>query len=354
MDLSNIDLSKFDGLAFIWLDIETITGTGVYDTLSSPDTWFVHKNPDVCEDFICSDLKNKQIFLITSGSLGHKIIKSIHHLPQLHSVYIYCQDIARHTPLASEFKKIRSVCNKTQSLISQLAIDVAHICVNIGDQHSRLNKHKQALVWYERAFEKIKQHNGLTKNEFVNALKSKINISTLECQRFQQHRQQLGEGMNEVKYQHELLRQLLDVPTPLSSTEKDDKHIAATIKKIDEWERKNIQQIKTVAERVRQQLQKQINEINKVNKVKHDFRLINDELRQRQSEDDYVEADLQQWLERLQQLKHQLETTTISDTSQIDVQITDDIDWSSMVKLVESDVSKTWVRTREISMVESL
>ncbi|CAF1099504.1 unnamed protein product [Didymodactylos carnosus] len=175
--------------------------------------------------------------------------------------------------------------------------------------------------------------------------------------RFQQHRQQLGEGMNEVKYQHELLRQLLDVPTPLSSTEKDDKHIAATIKKIDEWERNNIQQVKTVAERVRQQLQKQINEINKVNKVKHDFRLITEELRQRQSEVNYVEADLQQWLERLQQLKHQLETTTISDTSQIDVQITDDIDWSSMVKLVESTEAKSMkvnfdlIKTREPKMV---
>ncbi|CAF4481858.1 unnamed protein product, partial [Didymodactylos carnosus] len=189
---------------------------------------------------------------------------------------------------------------------------------------------------------------------FSHVKSNNVVLAFILFKRFQQHRQQLREGMNEVKYQHELLQQLLDVPTPLSSTEKDDKHIAATIKKIDEWERKNIQQITTVAECVRQQLQKQINEINK---VKHDFRLITDQLRQRQLENDYVEADLQQWLERLQQLKHQLETTTVSDTSQIDVQITDDIDWSSMVKLVQSTEAKSMkvnfalIKIREPKMV---
>ncbi|CAF1217932.1 unnamed protein product, partial [Didymodactylos carnosus] len=346
----NINLSKFNGLAFIWLDTKAITDRAVFDTLSSPDKWFAHENSDECEHFIRS-LENKQIFLVTSGSLGLTTIRSIHDLPQLHSVYIYCQDKSRHSQWASKFDKIRLVDNTTQPLISQLAIDVAHICENIGDQHSRLNEHKQALVWYERALEKIKQHNGLTKDEFVNALQSKIDISTVACQRFQQRPQQLGKGMNEVKRQHELLQQLLDAPTPLSSTEKDEKHIAATIKKIDEWERKNIKQIRTAAERVRQQLQKQINEINK---VKDDFRLITDELRQKQSEDDYVEADLQQPLEKLQQLKHQLE---ISDTSQIDVQITDDIDWSSMVKLVKSTEAKSMkvnfdlIKTREPQIV---
>ncbi|CAF1094753.1 unnamed protein product [Didymodactylos carnosus] len=160
--------------------------------------------------------------------------------------------------------------------------------------------------------------------------------------------------MDQVVYQHDLLQQLLVVPTPVSSTENDDKHIAAIMKKIDEWELRNIQQITTVAGRIRQQLQKRINEINKVNKVKHHFSLITNELRQSRSEADYVEADLQRWLEKLQQLKHQLETTTISGTSQIDVQITDDIDWSSMVKLVESREAKpTEAKSTEATSIEA-
>ncbi|CAF1059598.1 unnamed protein product [Didymodactylos carnosus] len=206
--------------------------------------------------------------------------------------------------------------------------------------------------------------------KFPTLTKSSENIHCSKCEKgilicygcqtkfstkhFQEHRQQLGKEMDEVVYQHDLLQQVLVAPTPLSVTENDDKHIATIIKKIHEWERKNIQQITTVAERVRQQVQKRVNEINK---VKHDFRLITDELRQSRSEDDYVEADLQQWLEKLQQLKHHIDTTTIFEISQIDVQTNDDIDWSSMVKLVKSTKAKSTkvnfdlIKTTEPQMV---
>ncbi|CAF1232725.1 unnamed protein product [Didymodactylos carnosus] len=191
MDLPHIDLSKFDGIAFIWFDAEMTSGIEVYNTLSSPDEWVIYGRIDSCEESIRDRLKNKRIFLVTSGRLGNKIVGSIHDLPQLHLIYVFCQDIKRHSEWADTFTKIQLVCNNEKDLISNLAIDVAKMCVNIGDQHSKLNEHKNALVWYERGLEKMKQYDGptkneltkneLTKNEFVNSLRYKIDRSTAAC-----------------------------------------------------------------------------------------------------------------------------------------------------------------------------
>ncbi|CAF1529363.1 unnamed protein product [Didymodactylos carnosus] len=181
MDLPHIDLSKFDDVAFIWFDAEMTGDIEVYNTLSSPDKWFIYERIDSCEEFIRDHLKNKRIFLVTSGRLGRVIVPSIHDLPQLHLIYILCQNIEGHSKWTNMYHKIQLVCNNEKDLISDLAIDVAQMCVNIGDQHSGLNEHKHALVWYERGLEKMKQHDGPTKNEFVNLLRYKIDRSTAAC-----------------------------------------------------------------------------------------------------------------------------------------------------------------------------
>ncbi|CAF1319079.1 unnamed protein product [Rotaria magnacalcarata] len=76
-------------------------------------------NVDKCIEYIKS-VNDEKIFLITSGSLGEKMVPIIHDLAQLHSIFIYCQNTAHHKGWAKQWPKITGVHSATDSISKRL------------------------------------------------------------------------------------------------------------------------------------------------------------------------------------------------------------------------------------------
>ncbi|CAF1245736.1 unnamed protein product [Adineta ricciae] len=68
----------------------------------------IFQDKDKCIKFI-REIRDEKIFLIVSGSLGQQITSTIHELPQLHSIYIFCYQKSLHEQWAKKFHKIAGV-----------------------------------------------------------------------------------------------------------------------------------------------------------------------------------------------------------------------------------------------------
>ncbi|CAF3752481.1 unnamed protein product [Rotaria socialis] len=76
-------------------------------------------NVDECIEYIKS-VKDEKIFLITSGSLGEKMVPTIHDLAQLRSIFIYCKNTAHHKEWAQQWPKITGVHSAIDSISKHL------------------------------------------------------------------------------------------------------------------------------------------------------------------------------------------------------------------------------------------
>ncbi|CAF1490133.1 unnamed protein product, partial [Didymodactylos carnosus] len=145
---------------------------------------------------------------------------------------------------------------------------------------------------------------------------------------FQQHRQQLAQQLDKIVHQHNLLQELL-YPTSSSSMQENNIKQSDLLKIIEQWKYETIKRIEDAAELAQQQVTQLMNETT--DKVKKDFRLVANEITHSQSEDNYVEQDLDSWTEQLNKLKQQLLTTT--QTIELNIIPNNEIDWSSMIKI---------------------
>ena len=74
---------------------------------------------DQCLQFL-HEVKNEQVLIITSGSLGPKLSEKTHHLRQVVSIYIFCGNPDRHRSWTSEWSKIRGVYNRIKPICEAL------------------------------------------------------------------------------------------------------------------------------------------------------------------------------------------------------------------------------------------
>lgn len=65
-------------------------------------------NVNVCIDYL-KTVDEEKIFLITSGSLGQQIVPLIHALPQIDTIFIFCQNVDFHRLWAKDWSKIEGV-----------------------------------------------------------------------------------------------------------------------------------------------------------------------------------------------------------------------------------------------------
>ncbi|CAF0905755.1 unnamed protein product [Didymodactylos carnosus] len=113
---------------------------------------------------------------------------------------------------------------------------------------------------------------------------------------FNEHRQELSKELDNVVYEHDTLKQQLETTNQLSSH--------PLFKQIDQWQKDAIDKINTLAEHSRNAVEKVLND-NKVELINR-VQTITDELRKGRNDEDYVETDLEEWLEQLKQLQQQL------------------------------------------------
>ena len=74
---------------------------------------------DQCLQFL-HKVKNEQVLIITSGSLGPKLSEKTHHLRQVVAIYIFCGNPDRHRSWATKWSKIRGVYNRIKPICEAL------------------------------------------------------------------------------------------------------------------------------------------------------------------------------------------------------------------------------------------
>ncbi|UJR12093.1 hypothetical protein I4U23_016271 [Adineta vaga] len=85
---------------------------------------------DECRTFIQSS-KTEKVFLIACGYLGEIFIPTVHDIPQLEVIYIFCINQQKHTGWTKQYSKIRTVCATTNELLTALAKDVSMYAKNL-------------------------------------------------------------------------------------------------------------------------------------------------------------------------------------------------------------------------------
>jgi hypothetical protein len=155
-----IDLSTFKGLKFVTLDALQIETRDVYDKISGTFKWeMCESQEDRCIDFVTKDCQNRRVFLVSSGSLGEKIVKTIHDLPQVYAIYIYCANVKYHRGWSEKFPKVRSVCdNDDLYLLPQFAVDVAQTNVDWGNAFLQQGERGKASEKYQLAYDKLNNY----------------------------------------------------------------------------------------------------------------------------------------------------------------------------------------------------
>jgi hypothetical protein len=112
-----------------------------------------------------------------------------------------------------------------------------------------------------------------------------------------EHRQELGKQMDELILDHDRFRQNLIEQTT-------SPQLQPMMKQIDQWEEESIDKIHRIANDVRKQLQNKLNEHTA--KLTEKLTNIADELRTASEDDDFLETDLKQWMEKLNRLRKDL------------------------------------------------
>ncbi|CAF1503502.1 unnamed protein product, partial [Adineta steineri] len=83
-------------------------------------------NSEQCIEFI-NTVNDNKICIIVSGSLGQHIVPSVHNMPQVDTIFIFCDNKKLHEQWAKEWFKIRGVFTNITSICDALK-QTAHQC----------------------------------------------------------------------------------------------------------------------------------------------------------------------------------------------------------------------------------
>jgi hypothetical protein len=84
---------------------------------------------DECHNYLRT-MEKTRAFVISSGSLGRDIVPKIHGLTQVDAIYIFCDDISRHTVWTREWVKIKGVHTILRPIREAIEASVKHINYN--------------------------------------------------------------------------------------------------------------------------------------------------------------------------------------------------------------------------------
>ncbi|CAF2783696.1 unnamed protein product [Rotaria sp. Silwood2] len=75
-----------------------------------------------CADFL-TKIEKEKIFIIVSGSLGQSAVPDIHDMPQVDSIYVFCEDRSKHSQWAENWTKVKGVFTEIDSIYDVLKRD---------------------------------------------------------------------------------------------------------------------------------------------------------------------------------------------------------------------------------------
>lgn len=112
-----------------------------------------------------------------------------------------------------------------------------------------------------------------------------------------EHRQELSKQLETIILEHDQLKQNLT-----EYTQKSNRH--PLMKEIDQWETESIAKIRKAANEARKQLSNIAG--NNTTEIANDLKQLTTELSAARTEDNFIEIDLKEWMEKLQQYTREL------------------------------------------------
>ena len=86
-------------------------------TVINPTT--VLKDLDACVELLC-DVQFTRVFVITSGSMGYKLIPRTHPMQHIDSIYVFCGNSDRHKQWTKEWPKVKGVHTQIEPICDAL------------------------------------------------------------------------------------------------------------------------------------------------------------------------------------------------------------------------------------------
>lgn len=178
----------------VWLDTEINTQTSYYTTtllrhiINNVNTF---TDLDECIEYINS-IKDEQVFLIVSGEISQRATPNIHDIPQINSIYIFCENKFEHESWIHKWSKIKGafnefslLCEAVKQAIQEYDRNTSPISfIQVDDEIKELNLDKidQSFVYTQILKEIIstidckKQDN----KEFINYYRKQTNGNSTE------------------------------------------------------------------------------------------------------------------------------------------------------------------------------
>jgi hypothetical protein len=139
---------------------------------------------------------------------------------------------------------------------------------------------------------------------------------------FNEHRQELATGMDNLGQEHDLLQRDL--------IQDNDAHDLLSY--VNDWEQKSIKKIEEAAELARIDVRKYL-DYNK-HQLQTSLDQVTDELKLGRQSDDYTEIDLKKWMGKVKEIQEMLEKPST-------IRIVDDDDTQSIIHLIRVQQSET-------------
>jgi hypothetical protein len=116
----------------------------------------IFTQPNDCIQFL-KNIDKEKAFVIVSGSLGQHLVPSIHSMPQLDAIYIFCANKVRHEQWTNEWTKIKGVHTKVKPICEALemaakqcnqdSVAVSFVTVSEGSSNQDLDQLEPSFMY---------------------------------------------------------------------------------------------------------------------------------------------------------------------------------------------------------------
>lgn len=120
--------------SFAWLDsnnieYRTFTESFSHDLGIPNRSWSYYDKKESFLQVLKALKPPHKLILISSGTLAKEIIDDVHHLEQLYSIYVFCQNIPTYSSLMEKYSKVISVQSDRELLHQKLRADLSTVQV---------------------------------------------------------------------------------------------------------------------------------------------------------------------------------------------------------------------------------
>jgi hypothetical protein len=123
----DIDVEHLETFTLVWLDRyidEDENNQELKRRLREHTTSLITFNDfRSCEQWLKNRSTDEKILLIVTGDLGTKLIPTIHQLPSIIAIYVFCWKPEIHTMWTPDYPKIRGVISKEEILLQKISND---------------------------------------------------------------------------------------------------------------------------------------------------------------------------------------------------------------------------------------